>query len=395
MKAETNRRMFLKSTVALTALSCPRIVGANNRIRLGLIGAGRRGTYVTECCLKTGGSELVAICDVYEPHRLAAQQKLAPQASLHLDHHEVLDRKDVDAVLICTPDHWHVPIAVDAVKAGKDVYCEKPLTHTLEEGDVIIKAVEQSGRVIQVGYQQRSYEHYKLGEEIIAKRKLGRITLAQTYWYQNRQSDLSDAQVDSSKLDWKRFLGNAPNQPLDPVRYNRWRWFWDFGGGSLTDLFSHWVDVVHWYMGSNAPRTTMAVGGNYYFTNQQCPDTIGAMCDYEGGFGVTYESTLISSLEDGGNVFRGTEGIMKITRGHLYVYPENVVNRDRWFDLEPELSVHSSEDGSLTHARNFLDCIRSRKAPNSTVPDAVAAARVAHLGNLSWRRGAPVHWPFR
>ena len=177
------------------------------------------------------------------------------------DHRELLDRKDIDAVIIATPDHWHVPITIDAVRAGKDVYCEKPVTHTLAEGEPLIAAVRDSKRVVQTGTQQRSWEHFIHAKELVANGTLGQVTLIHTYWYQNHiANQTAGPAVDLSKLDWKRFLGTAPDRPFDADQYSHWRWYWDFGGGAMTDLFVHWVDVAHWYMGDDMPTRATATG---------------------------------------------------------------------------------------------------------------------------------------
>ena len=171
----------------------------------------------------------------------------------YIDHRQVLDRKDIDAVVIATPDHWHVPITIDAVSAGKDVYCEKPVTHTLAEGAPLIAAVKESKRVVQTGTQQRSWAHYMHAKELIAGGGLGQVTFIRTYWYQNHiaNQDAAECRVASS-------IGNGswaarPSGPFDADQYAHWRWYWDFGGGAMTDLFIHWVDVAQWYMNDDTP----------------------------------------------------------------------------------------------------------------------------------------------
>lgn len=205
-------------------------MGANERVRVGAIGTGGRMRELLSCLAKAGGNELVAVCDVYEPHRQSAREKFAPGAQEYVDHRQVLDRKDIDAVVIAAPDHWHVTMTIDAVAAGKDVYIEKPVTHTLEEGPKLEKAVRDSGRIVQCGMQQRSWEHFRTAAEMIGAGKLGKITLIRTYWFQNYLKRGPRPQIDTSKLDWKRWLGSAPDQAFDVDRFTTWRWYWDFGG---------------------------------------------------------------------------------------------------------------------------------------------------------------------
>ena len=384
MQISSNRRYFLGSAV-LTALSASRVPGANDRIRVGAIATGGRTQYLMRLLNRIGGSEIVAVCDVYEPRRLEAKEKLAPAADAYADYRSLLDRKDIDAVIVGSPDHWHVPMTVDAVRAGKDVYVEKPLTYRMEQGPLVEKAVSETGRVVQVGYQQRSWDLFLKGAEIIASGRLGRITLVLASWYQNYlRFDPATASVDAARLDWKRWLGTAPDQPVNAVRYYRWRWFWDFGGGHLTDLYSHWIDVIHWYMRVDGPKTAQAMGARYVLDYLECPDTMNASYDY-GAFQAVYNGTLSGHLEGGNLIFRGTNALMKINRDGLAVYPEGKVLPEKTAYPEPEIQERAGEDGTLVHVQNFLDCIRSRKTPNAAVQASVAAARAAHLGNLALR----------
>ncbi|MEN6606726.1 MAG: Gfo/Idh/MocA family oxidoreductase [Bryobacteraceae bacterium] len=387
------RRQFLKATAVTTALSQSRILGANDRIRLAGLGTGGRCSYILDLAVQAGGTEVVAACDVYEPRRLAIKEKIGPQADLYVDYREVLDRKDIDAVVIGSPDHWHTRMTIDAVRAGKDVYVEKPVTHEISEGEELIRAVRASGRVVQAGYQQRSWEHFIRGREIVASGRLGKVSLVLASWYQNYVRGMKNPPaVDAAKLDWKRFLGSAPDRPFEPVRYLRWRFFWDYGGGHLTDLYSHYGDVIQWYMGSDAPVSATANGGTYCLSSLECPDTITAAYDYRT-FGITYTGTLNGSLDGGSIIFRGSRALMKVTRDGFAVYTEGLVPNEKTRYPEPTIEMRSEGDGTRPHVANWLDCIRSRKEPNAPVEPAVAAARAAHLGNLAYRKGTKVQWP--
>ncbi len=383
-----NRRDFLRNSVLLTALSTSRIVGANERVRIAGVGTGGRCSYLLSLASKAG-AEIVALCDVYEPRRLAAKEKLAPAAQAdYLDYRAVLDRKDVDAVFVGAPDHWHVPMTMDAIEAGKDVYVEKPVSHTIAEGERLEKAVSGSRQVVQTGYQQRSWEHFQAGREVVTSGKLGKITLILASWYQDYLGLLNGApSIDAQKLDWKRFLGSAPEQPFDALRYTKWRWFWDFGGGHLTDLYSHYCDVIHWYMNQDTPKMAQAMGGRNALPSFECPDTINAAYEYSG-FNVVYDGSLVGSLEGGNVILRGSNAMLKINRDGFAVYPERVVPFEKTQYPEPEIAMRSMGDGTVDHVKNFLDCVRSRKTPNADVKCAVAAARAAHLGNLAYRKGA-------
>jgi predicted dehydrogenase len=385
---QASRRAFLRNTSALTALSQSRILGANDRIRIAGLGCGGRGQFLLSLARQLPGTEIAAVCDVYEPRRAQTRAKLAPGAQEYVDYREALERKDIDAVIIGSPDHWHVPMTVDAVRAGKDVYVEKPLTKTIEEGPRVEKAVAETGRIVQVGYQQRSWDHFRVAREVVASGKLGKITLVLSSWYQNYLRYDPKPAVEAAKLDWKRWLGSAPDQPVNALRYHRWRWFWDFGGGHLTDLHSHYGDVIHWYLDSYTPLEAQAMGDSYAL-GYECPDTITASWHYPG-FTLVYTGTLVGHLEGGNIVFRGSRAMMKINRDGFAVYPEGIIAAEKTSYPEPEIEMRSLHDGSIDHVRNFLDCVRSRQAPNAPAGPAVAAARAAHLGNLAYRKGARV-----
>ena len=382
---EHNRRSFLTGA-AFAALSQSRVLGANDRVRLGAIGTGGRSRELLHAAQVAGGNEIVAVCDVYAPRRAEKIEKFAPGGKEYVDYKELLDRKDIDAVVIASPDHWHVPMALDSVAAGKDVYVEKPVTHTIDEGEKLIAGVRASNRIVQCGMQQRSWEHFATAVEMIQGGKLGKVTQVRTYWFQN-YGRRNPPPVDTALLDWKRWLGSAPQQPFEPDRFLTWRWYWDFGGGAMTDLFTHWVDVVHWAMREDMPKTGQMTGSKYRFPQRDCPDTLDAAFEYPG-FLVSYDGTMVSSVDDGGLEFRGTGATMKLNRGHLRVFEEGKRG------AQPQFEVLSKEDGTIAHMRNFLDCVRSRKQPNAPVETGVAAARAGHLGNMAfrssgqWRAGA-------
>jgi predicted dehydrogenase len=303
----TNRRRFLGAAIA-TAASYSRVSGANDRIRLGAIGTGSRGQYLMGNAKQLEGTELVAVCDVYEPHRAQAKRGLATEVREYVDHREVLERQDVDAVIVATPDHWHVPITMDAVRAGKDVYCEKPVTHTLAEEAPLLAAVRESKRIVQTGTQQRSWEHYMHAKDLIASGTLGQVTLIRTYWYQNHiANQTTGPEIDLGKLDWKRFLGSASDRPFDADQYEHWRWYWDFGGGAMTDLFIHWVDVAQWFMDDDRPTRATATGVKALLQQRQTPDTMSAALAYSKAI-VEFDSALLGYIEGGGIMFRGTKG---------------------------------------------------------------------------------------
>lgn len=388
-----NRRQFLKATAAVTALSQSRVLGANDRVRLAGIGCGGRCRYLLDMANRVGGIEIVAACDVYKPSIRQTQKDVAPRAEAYTDYHAVLERNDIDAVVIGSPDHWHVPMTIDAIRAGKDVYVEKPVSHTIEEGEELKRVAASANQVVQIGYQQRSWDHFKQAHDIVSSGKLGKITIILASWYQTYLAvDKARLKINTSELDWKSFLGNAPEQPFDPYRMARWRWYWDFGGGHLTDLYSHWGDTIHWLMNVDRPLWAQSAGGRYAFDFQECPDTMTTYWEYPGKFAITYSGTMHSHLDGGNIIFRGDKALMKLNRDGFAVYPEGIVRKELTAYPEPEIQMRSLARGTIDHVRNFLDCVRSRKTPNAPVPSSVDAAAASHLGNLSYRAGKRLDW---
>ncbi len=386
-----NRRDFVTSATAATLLAPQHALGANDRIRIGLIGTGGRCTYLAGILKNLSGTEIAAACDVYEPRRLATAEKMGAGCQPAPDYRQVLDRRDIDAVVIGAPDHWHVPMTLDAVAAGKDVYVEKPVTHDLSEGEKLIAGVEKSKRVVATGTQQRSWDHYLLAKEIVDSGRLGQITLAQCYWYQNYlQRPRPDAPIEEAKLDWDRWLGSARKQPFDPVRYRRWRFFWDFGGGIFTDLMTHWIDVIQWFLSSPQPRAVTAMGATHALKMLECPDTVNTAIQFPNNYTAVYYGTLNGSLEGGGILFRGSEAMMKLTRDGFAVYPEGQIPAEHTALSEPTIQMKSTGDGTVSNLKNWLDCIRSRALPNAHVRAGVEAARTSHLANQAMRTGKTI-----
>ncbi len=387
-----NRRTFFMaaSGLALAARGRAAAQGAGDRIRIGVIGTGGRARGLMTHLAKLPGNELVALCDVYEPRLLQAAEIAGPTAARVSDYRRILDDREIDAVVIGAPDHWHKTMTLDAVAAGKDVYVEKPVSHTIAEGAEMVRVVEASKQIVQTGTQQRSWDHWVLGKQIIDSGRLGQITFVQTYWYQHATAG-TYPEVSMDGLDWKRWLGPAPDQPFRPERFFQWRHFWDFGGGGVTDLMTHWIDVVHWYMDVDAPLSAAATGRNYNIKLWEAPDTVSATMEFPS-FMAAYLGTYVSRVDDGGLEFRGERGTLKIDRARLAFYRDTAPYAPGSNTPEPEISIRSSGDGTVTHLQNWLDCIRSRKVPNAHIRVAHESARTSHIVNAALRSGNPVRW---
>jgi predicted dehydrogenase len=378
-----DRRDFIKTATAATAataLSYTRILGANERVRLGLIGCGSRGVGDMNNFLKLGNIEAVALCDVY-PAQIEVARKSAAGAKACKEHRQVLDMKDVDAVIIGVPDHWHTPITIEALEAGKDVYVEKPLTLRIEEGPEIVKAARVNNRICQVGMQQRSGKHYiQAKQEWLDTGKLGKITLVRTWWHGNtfhlRRAPES-LQTKPADLDWGRFLGPVSWRDYDPQQYFNWRAYLDFGGGQITDLFTHWIDVVHMFMGQDIPIAASASGGVYnYKDGRTAPDTINVLLEYPKEFTATFEATLVPSITGAAIEFCGTNARLVISRARYEVFEPKAGT--------PLASVQAEGNMDRDHMQNFIDCMRSRQLPNGDVLVGHRSAQASHLGNIAY-----------
>lgn len=379
-KTDVPRRAFLRGVTAATALSYSRVFGANDRVQLGLIGCGERGRSDMGKFIKAGNTDVVALCDIYGAQTDRAKQD-APNARSFTDHRALLALKDVDAVLIAVPDHWHAAIAIDALNAGKDVYVEKPLTLKIDEGPVIVKAARLNNRICQVGMQQRSGKHYLEAKQLYMDTgKLGKITLARTWWHGNgyhlRKAPAS-LQTQPANLDWAHFLGPLKWRDWDPQQYWNWRAYLDFGGGQVTDLFTHWIDVVHMFMGQDNPISASAAGGVYHYKDgRTAPDTINVLLEYPSQFTATFEATLAPGITGAAIEMCGTEGRLWIDRSRYEFHPPG---RNAQATV-----VQASSDLDLDHVQNFLECVRSRKLPNGDVLIGHRSAQASHLGNLSY-----------
>jgi predicted dehydrogenase len=364
----------------MTALSYSRVYGANDRLNLGLIGAGDRGRHDTDNFVKTGTVDVTAVCDIYGNNIDLAKSKWASAQST-TDHRKVLESKNVDVVVIGVPDHWHAVIAKDALNAGKDVYVEKPLTLKIEEGPEIVKAARVNNRICQVGMQQRSGKHYiEAKEQYIDSGKLGNVTLARTWWHGNgyhlRKAPASLKDLPSN-LDWAHFLGPLKWRDWDPQQYYNWRAYLDFGGGQVTDLFTHWIDVVHMFMGQDVPISAQAAGGVYnYKDGRTAPDTINVLLEYPKNLTATFEATLVPGITGEGIEFCGTLGRLYIDRGRYEFTP---LGRNA-----QKITVRASSNIEMDHVQNFLDCVKSRKRPNGDVLIGHRSAQASHLGNISY-----------
>jgi len=397
----TTRRAFLKSSAALaaTAISYDRILGANEALNVGLIGIGGRCQHLLKSLVTIKDVRVTQICDVWDARFEPIQKMLPTKAAQTKVYKEVLDNRDVHAVLIASPDHWHVPMTVDACNAGKDVYVEKPLTHDLSEGKAVVEAQNKNNRVVQVGTQQRSMPHIQKANDIVKAGRLGKIHKVHLSW--NRNSDRlrkTALNIDPKSVDWPAFLGHARKQEFDEYRFRNWRWFWDFGGGLLTDLMVHWIDVVHWLLDLDHPQRAVTTGA-YPLAKGiwETPDTIQTLLTYHDDLLVHFEGTFSNNNLGAMVTFMGENGTLYIDRGRYEFTPQRGRGTAESLVLSTEPKTKGADfydkpDGELLHLTNWIECVGSRNKPTAPAEAGVSAASAAHLGNLAYRKNTVVEW---
>jgi predicted dehydrogenase len=383
------RRAFVGRVAGISAASYARILGANDRPGIALIGAGRRGTLVGRAFVEDGRASLRAVCDIYDVHRDRVAKLLARDGgpiATTTTHEDVLARRDVDAVIIATPDHLHVDLATAALRAGKHVYLEKPTIHRWEERHALEHAVKESGRVLQCGTQQRSGAHYlRAKDEFFDRKRLGQVVLVRAVWHDFpwQQRRIVPAPKPPG-LDWDRFLGPAPRVDYDTARYDSWRYFPDYGGGLLADVLTHWADVAQWMLDDAAPVDAFAAGGIYALNDgRRNPDTVSAVVRYRN-WNLAFESTVLSVRNDRPSVlFEGTEGTLDLARnGYTFTPRQGAAS-----------TVESTENLERAHAASFLNAITDGAKPAAPLESGIQAALPVQLALRSFwsgkRAGAP------
>jgi predicted dehydrogenase len=385
---EINRRKFLgRTAVGLGVLAHPsfssRVFGANDRMVMGIIGAGGRGRGVMQGFMEKG-ADFAAVSDVYQVNADLGLEAAGANAKGYGDHRKLLERKDIDAVLIASPEHWHHRHLIDAVRAGKDAYCEKPMSHSIEEGVEMVKEVRKTDRIVQIGMQRRSSPAVIEAKRLIDQGTLGEIDLVRAEWYWNME--LRTRAVLRDQLDWERFVGPARKQPFDPVRYRNWRYFWDFSGGNMTDQGTHLIDVIQWFTGATQPVAAFCYGAVYKLVPSETPDTFVATFEYPH-FTCTWTLCYSSSFRDGWAItFQGHKATLAMCEAGYRVYQEPWKG-DAFTRPDPAIE---KLPGGLTqtgpHIANFLECVKSRQQPNATVEIGHEAVRTLHLANIAGQK---------
>lgn len=413
LSGELNRRDFIKRAtigaasagIALSGAS-GRILGANDRVIVGLVGAGRQGTYDMEDFGRQPDVEIAAVCDVYEPNLQNGLRAVKGKAQTYKDFRQILERKDIDVVIVGTPDHWHPLVMVEACKAGKDVYVEKPISHTIDEGKLMVEAARKYNRVVQVGTQQRSGKHFQEAVRLIRQGFIGKVSFVRTWNYDNQYPEGIGNPPDSappSTLDWNFWLGPAPKVQFNPNRFgvypdawSTFRYFWDYAGGFMTDWGVHLMDIVQWAMQVDGPNVITASGGKFYIQdNAEMPDTLQVTYEYPG-FVAVYENRWDNgnSMYDKGYgmEFHGTNATLFIDRSGFEVIPEKRRVGKKSVDRSPSMKMERVNNAHFDHVRNFLDCVKSRQRPISDIEIGHRSTSVCLLGNVAYRSKQRIEW---
>jgi predicted dehydrogenase len=391
---------------ALHAASQDRVAGANRRVRVALIGCGGMGTTDLRAALRLG-AQCVALCDVDDEQVRKVAERVKTEfdqtpALTTRDFRRVLERQDVDAVIIATPDHWHALPAIMACQAGKDVYVEKPLSLTIGEGRVMVNAARRHNRVVQMGTQQRSSNHFRSAVDYVKSGALGKVRLVKTWAYQDWMGNipvLPDGEPPAG-VDYDMWLGPAPKRPFNRNRFHfNFRWYYDYSGGLMTDWGAHMIDIANWGMGVSVPKSATSVGGKFGFTDsaEETPDTQQALWEFDG-FSMIWEHATAMGQgpygKDHGTAFHGNSGILVVDRSGWEVFPETETkNGKKSYRMSGEPRRGSGgQDMHQAHVKDFLDAIESRKRTASDVEIGHNSMIACHLANIAFRTGRRVQW---
>ena len=390
------RRTFLKSTAAALASQAltESARGANDRISVAFIGMGKMGRDNLRWAMRQPNLEAVAVCDVYDRNLNWAVEMTHGKARAVRDFREILADKSIDAVCIATPDHWHAYMTVEACKAGKDVYVEKPVSTTIEEASKMVEAARKHNGVVQAGTMQRSAIHFQKAVEIVRSGELGKITFVRTWNYGHQPPEGIGNPPDSDPpkgLDWDMWLGPAQRRAFNSNRFgvdpedryfSRFRWFWDYAGGMMTDWGVHLIDIVQWAFNEAMPQTVTASGGKLFLKdNRDTPDTLQVTYEYPG-FIATYENregNEQSMFERGyGILFHGERATLFVDRRECRLISEKGSTLTSW-------KMDYTSSGNSEHWANFLDCMRTRQKPISDIEKCQRSTTACLLGNIALR----------
>ena len=414
------RREFSKATIAAavtTAASADRVFGANQRVQLGLIGVGNRGDQVLSGFLEHSDCQIAAVCDLYQPYREYAASRIDSRPEQFSDYRKMLDRKDLDAIVIATPDHWHALQMIHSCQAGKDVYVEKPASVFVNEGRAMVKAAQDHNRIVQVGIQRMSSSLCREAAELVRGGAIGKVTVVRCFHVQNEWplgiGNPPDEETPKD-FDWDTWTGPARLRRYNKNRaFYRFRWFYDFSGGQLTNFGVHYLAQIHRSLGVDAPLAVMAMGGKFAnYDNREVPDTMEVVWHYPGDTLVTFSQFNATGASPTGRPceieFRGTKGTMYFSTNGYEIVPENItpnefaarspIDRKReqgWrTGAAPEIVARKAEGfvRDADHARTFLDSVKSRQEPPCSIEYGHRCTSAALIAGIAHRSKSFLEW---
>jgi len=403
------RREFVESVLAGAAtlavagpLASSRVLGANDRIRVGLIGAGGRGQEIFKTALKCPNTEAAAVADVYI-RRLDEVKALAPQAKAYQDFRKLLDDKSVDAVLIATPQHQHVLNFVPAIQAGKDIFQEKTMAFNVDHAKRMRKAFQGSGRVVQIGIQSTSSPAVEHAREFLSPEKMGTITAIHTHHYRNAPyggwKRPIPADCDEQHVDWPGFQGEATRHPFEANRVINWRFYWDYAGGNVYENMVHQVGFWYKLMGLKIPASVTMTGGNFLSPDMEVPDTMDVSMSQSEKLLFTWNSMFGNRyFGEGDDLVLGNKGtILRDDRDQVRYEPQDKPRGTKPDEpagppAKKSADIIAGGDATLAHVQNFFDCMRTRKEPNCPFEIGFRSAIACYMAITSYRQTRPVRW---
>ncbi len=382
----------------ITAASALRVMGANDRLKLGVIGAGGRGQYLMRSLNQLGDQDWVSVCDIYDARRDQAEMIAGHSVAKYGDHRRLIEHKEIDAVIVATPDHWHAPIAIDALRAGKDVYVEKPMVHNPRDGQALVKAVRETGRVLQVGMQGRALPQFvEAKQKYIESGVMGKIGMARTWYMSNSGYVLEPPPGMERKpagLDWDRWLGRGPKVPWNPnIYFSPYKWL-HYDGGMIMGIGIHVVDSAHHWLGLKNPAAAVAGGSTFFYNDgRDTPDVIAFILEYPDKTTVTFSAECLSAPG-----VRTTAGVEARGTGGTLWAERYVVDKGWKYVPNGKFSKVSAADGPGTGAaaggvlKNWLECIRTRQKPVASVEEGYYSSMACFMANQAYQRKARVVW---
>jgi len=360
---------------------------ANDRITVALIGCGGMGTGNMNTVMHDERTQVVAACDVYEQNRMRAKNRVDDyygneDCADYNDYRELLDRDDIDAVIIATPDHWHTRIAISACEAGKDIYCQKPLTLTIHEGKTLVKAVRRYGRIFQVGSQQRSSNNFRFACELVRNGRIGKVHTVKVFLPNGSDGPWIPNAPTPDGLDWDMYLGPAPKVPYNRQRFQgNFRWFFDYSGGQMTDWGAHHFDIAQWGLGTDLSGPVSVEGTGVLPQNGMHETFTSYNCAYEYANGVK----MIATNPENGTRFEGSDGMVHVWRGGMKTDPVDLLKEKL---TSQDIHLYNSPG----HERDWINCVIDRRKPICDVEIGHRSVSCAHLGNIAMRLGRKLHW---